>query len=174
MRSILLSLAVVMLAVLSACDGDSETSDEGAGEDSSATEIATSEGSGAAAPDGSDTANDGGEGGGGDATGGTSEGDIEQFIADLEPPNSSGTSRDVRDGITYITWETSESLDALQGFLRGRDRERGLHRLQPRQCRECRTSGSSGQRGIPISAASSRSHRQAVVRSSPAQVGSGS
>ena len=116
MRSILLSLAVVMLAVLSACDGDSETSDEGAGEDSSATEIATSEGSGAAAPDGSDTANDGGAGGGGDATGGTSDGDIEQFIADLEPPNSSGMSRDVRDGITYITWETSESLDALQGF----------------------------------------------------------
>jgi hypothetical protein len=103
MRPILFSLAVAVLA-LSACGGDGETSGEG---DSAAT------------PSGSDSDGDVGEAGSndGNGNGGAPEGDVEQLVADLEPPNSSGTlSRSAADGIIYISWETPESLDDLQGF----------------------------------------------------------
>jgi len=109
MRPILFSLAVAVLAALSACGGDAETSDEGPGQNSTATAAAT--------PSGSDSDDDDGEAGSKDGNGGAPEGDVEQLVADLEPPNSSGIlSRSTADGIIYISWETSESLDDLQGF----------------------------------------------------------
>jgi len=116
MRPIPFSLAVAVLA-LSACGGDSETSDEGPSQNSTAT--ASGEGGSAATPSGSDSDGDAGEAGSndGNGNGGAPEGDVEQLVADLEPPNSSGTlSRSTAEGIVYISWETSESLDDLQGF----------------------------------------------------------
>lgn len=42
--------------------------------------------------------------------------DVDQLVADLEPPNATENSRNEDRGIIYITWETTESQDALQGF----------------------------------------------------------
>jgi hypothetical protein len=87
MRPILFSLAVVVLAALSACGGDAETSDEGPSQNSTATATAaaSSGGGGAATPSGSDSDGDDGEAGSkdGNGSGGAPEGDVEQFVADL-------------------------------------------------------------------------------------------
>lgn len=101
MRPILFPLAVAVLS-LSACGGDSETSDE-EGNTASSIDSAVD---GDADEAGSDDAS---------ANGAAPVRDDEQLVADLEPPNSSAVlSQSTSDGIIYMSWEASGSQEDLQ------------------------------------------------------------
>ena len=105
-QATLLTLLAFLLTVSVACGGGDD--DAGGGDSATATEqpVAASAAD-ASAADSKD----------GNGDGGAPEGDVEQLVADLEPPNSSGIhSRSTADGIIYISWRTPDSLDDLQGF----------------------------------------------------------
>lgn len=104
------ALAPIFLALLlAACGGSSGSSDDGGGGGPA------SEAAGTPQPDET-------TGGGG----GAGLGDLDGLAADLTPPNASETSRTTVDGALFLSWNSSDSPDDLEGFYENVISQNGL------------------------------------------------
>ncbi len=97
------ALAPFMIAILvTACGGSSGATDDNGGNGPA------SEAAGTPEPD--PTEGNGGNGGNGGG------GDLEQLARDLTPPSSSETSRTTVEGVIFLSFDSSDSPDSLEGF----------------------------------------------------------
>lgn len=104
MRRALLPILAALVLALAACGGPGAASDDGNGEESAAASAPASEAEASAEES---------KGGG---NGGPGEIDLEQLVEDLTPPNATETSRTTVGGVIFVTFESSEEPDALEGF----------------------------------------------------------
>ena len=106
----LMLLPVLLVALmLAACGGPAASADGngGNGGDESQAAEATD------TPEPDESEGNGGNGGNG---GSGAFDDLDQLAEDLTPPNSDETSRTEAGSVLFITWESSDSPDDLEGF----------------------------------------------------------
>ena len=64
--------------------------------------------------------------GGNESSGGNAEGDVDEMIARLEPPNATEVSRFSSSDGVVIAWESSDSVDSVKGFYDDAIEDAGL------------------------------------------------
>ena len=116
-RSMLLP-AVLLALLLAACGGSAASNGGNGGDESQAPQ--SQEESEAAEPT-PEESEDGGNGGNGGAFD-----DLDQLAEDLTPPNSNETSRTEAGTVLFITWESSDSPEDLEGFYEDAIDDTGL------------------------------------------------
>lgn len=101
--------ALVMVLAIGAC-GSPAVQTDGDGSDGGASEPASDPT--AQSTDGGDGGGDGGGGGGG----GGAISDPEALADELTPPNATETSRTTAGGVVFVSFESSDSPETLEGF----------------------------------------------------------
>ena len=119
-RSMLLPAALLAL-LLAACGGSTASSGGNGGNGGDESQAAQSQEESEAAEPTPEESEDGGNGGPGGAFD-----DLDQLADDLTPPNSSETSRTEAGTVLFITWESSDSPEDLEGFYEDAIADTGL------------------------------------------------
>jgi hypothetical protein len=113
--------AVLLALLLAACGGSTASSGGNGGDESQAAQ--SQEESEAAEPTPEESEDDDGNGGPG---GNGAFDDLDQLAEDLTPPNSDEMSRTEAGTVLFITWESSDSPEDLEGFFEDAIGDTGL------------------------------------------------